>query len=84
MKRDNIAGLAALKDYIDRYDNAYPLETIRALRKMVESGNVDQARMEKIIEEQIWWYESETEQYLSTGTGFYDRGGKDNGGYFPM
>lgn len=83
MKRDKTEGLAALKDYIDRYDHAYPLETIGDLRKIVASGNVDQARMEKIIEEQIRWYESELEQYLSTGTGFYDRGARDNGGDFP-
>jgi tetratricopeptide (TPR) repeat protein len=82
MKRDKTAGLTALKDYIDRYDYTYPLETVRDLRKMVASGNVDQARMEKIIDEQIWWYESEMELYLSTGNGFYDRGARDNGGLF--
>jgi hypothetical protein len=76
MKQNKAAGVSALKDYIDRYEHVYPLETIKELRKMVQSGNVDEMRMENIIDEQIWWYENDMEQFLANGDGFYghDRG----------
>jgi hypothetical protein len=73
MKRHRAAGIAALKDYVDRYEHVYPLETIKELRKMVQSGNVDETRMENIIDEQIWWYENDMEQFLANGGGFYGR-----------
>ncbi|HVN96916.1 MAG TPA: hypothetical protein VMT62_10830 [Syntrophorhabdaceae bacterium] len=82
MKRDKAQGLVALKDYISRYEYSYPLPSIKDLKKMVATGAVDEARLEKIIDDEIWWYETEVEQYLSTGTGFYDRLGRDNGGVF--
>jgi tetratricopeptide (TPR) repeat protein len=74
-KRDKAAGIVVLKDYVDRYEHFYPLETIKDLRKMAESGNIDETRMESIIDEQIWWYENDMEQFLMTGDGFYARGG---------
>jgi tetratricopeptide (TPR) repeat protein len=70
MKRDKVAGIVALKDYIDRYEHTYFLETIKDLRKMAESGNVDETRMENIIDEQIMWYENEMEEYLTNNVGF--------------
>jgi tetratricopeptide (TPR) repeat protein len=73
MNRDKAQGIAALKDYIDRYEHLYPLESIGELEGMVRKGDIDKERMEKIIEEQIGWYEKEMEQYLTTRTGFYAR-----------
>jgi tetratricopeptide (TPR) repeat protein len=70
MKQDKAAGMAALKDYIDRYEHTYYLDTIKDLRKMANSGNVDEARMENIIDEQITWYENEMEEYLANNVGF--------------
>lgn len=71
MKQDRAAGIVALKDYINRYNTVYPLKTIKDLRKMVEAGIVDEARMETIINEQIWWYERDMEEFLTTGGGYY-------------
>ncbi len=70
---DRTQGISALKDYIDRYEHVYPLESIRDLQVMVRKGDIDKDRMERIIEEQIEWYEKEMEQYLTTRTGFYAR-----------
>jgi tetratricopeptide (TPR) repeat protein len=70
MRQDKAAGMAALRDYIDRYEHAYYLDTIRNLRKMANSGNVDEMRMENIIDEQITWYEKEMEEYLTNNVGF--------------
>ncbi|MBA4390955.1 MAG: hypothetical protein C0399_08455 [Syntrophus sp. (in: bacteria)] len=72
-KLDKIHGMMALKDYINRYENLYPLESIGELKGMVQKGNIDAEQMEKTIEEQIEWYEKEMEQYLTTRTGFYAR-----------
>jgi hypothetical protein len=74
MKQNKAAGVSALKDYVDRYEHVYPLETIKELRKMAQSGDVDEMRMENIIDEQIWWYERDMEQFFITGDGFYGQG----------
>jgi len=70
MKRDRAAGMEALKDYVDRYQHFYPLETIKVLQRMVRTGNIDEKMMEKIIDEQITWYETEMEEYLTNNVGF--------------
>jgi len=70
MKRNKAAGMEALKDYVDRYQHFYPLETIKVLQRMVRTGNIDEKMMEKIIDEQISWYETEMEEYLTNNVGF--------------
>ncbi len=73
LKRDRKTGMIALKDYIDRYGTSFPLESIDEVKRMWEGGNIDEARLEKLIEEQIEWYEKEMEQYLTSHTGFFAR-----------
>lgn len=70
MKRNKAAGMEALKDYVYRYQHFYPLETIKVLQRMVRTGNIDEKMMEKIIDEQISWYETEMEEYLTNNVGF--------------
>jgi hypothetical protein len=70
MKRNKAEGTAALKDYLYRYEHVYYLGTIKDLRKMAQSGNIDETRMEAIIDEQVTWYENEMEQYLTNNVGF--------------
>jgi len=72
LNKDKKAGLLALKGYLDYYKHYYPLMTIQEVEKMWMEGTIDMGNLETLMEEQISWYEDEIEQYLSTGTGFYD------------
>lgn len=70
-------GMGALKEYIDRYDNLYPLESIADVKDMWRSGRVDRAGLETIIDEQIKWYEQDMELYIYSNVGFYARQSSD-------
>ncbi len=70
MKRDRTAGMQALKDYIDCYEQHDPLMTIEKLIEMVKTGNINETMMETVIDEQITWYETEMEEYLTNNVGF--------------
>ncbi|OPY80081.1 MAG: hypothetical protein A4E65_01608 [Syntrophorhabdus sp. PtaU1.Bin153] len=72
LQRDRDEGLEALGRYVAAYGQADPLTTINDLEDMLESGEIDMERLEILIEEQVSWYEREVEQYLTTGTGYYD------------
>jgi hypothetical protein len=75
-------GLSALKEYVIYYGYLYPLMSIDDVKAMQESGTIDLPRLEKLIEEQVVTYEREVEQAVTTGTGFYSRGGR--GGAYLM
>jgi hypothetical protein len=64
-------GLAALKTYIDDYRLVYPLMTIDNVENMWKKGKIDQALLEKLLDEQITNFENEIEQAATTGTGYY-------------
>jgi len=66
-------GMAALKDYIDRYSGLYPLESIGEVKNMWTSGKVDRVRLEVLIDEQVKWYEQDIELYIYNNVGFYSR-----------
>ncbi len=70
---DKAPGMAALNDYIKRYDCLYPLISINDLKTMRQSGVVDKARVEAIVDEQIEWYEKDMELYIYNHVGFYAR-----------
>ncbi|MCX8110959.1 MAG: hypothetical protein N3D15_06895 [Syntrophorhabdaceae bacterium] len=72
LKKDKTEGLKALKDYIDNYEHLYPLPTITDVLKMIESGDIDIARLEKLIVEQIDFYEDGIEELFNTGTGPFE------------
>ncbi len=64
-------GLKALKTYIDYYKHLYPLTTIEEVEAMQKEGKVNQGLLESLIDEQVDTYESDVEQAITTGTGFY-------------
>lgn len=73
LKMDRKEGLPALEDYIELYGHLYPLTTIIDVKKMYKKKEIDLIRLEKLMDEQISWYEDEIEQFATTHTGFYDR-----------
>jgi len=75
LKKNPDEGLVFLNSYVNLYNNCCdPLTTIRDVRRACEKKEVDIKKLEALIDEQILWYESDIEQFHSTGTGFYDRG----------
>jgi tetratricopeptide (TPR) repeat protein len=73
LKMDRKEGLPALEDYIELYGHLYPLTTIIDVKKMHKKKEIDLIRLEKLMDEQISWYEDEIEQFATTHTGFYDK-----------
>jgi len=78
LKKSSDQGLEALDHYIAFYALHDPLMSINDVRQMAQSGNIDMARLESLIEEQVSWFENDVELYLSTGVGYYD--GRDTYG----
>lgn len=74
-KIDKEKGTVALRDYVNYYQYQYPLISIKDVREMLQAGQVDNKRLEELIDEQVSTYEQEIDQYLKDGTGFYDRHG---------
>ena len=70
---DNALGMKALDDYIKRYGFDYPLDSIKEIRAMRQSGIIDKKRLEFLIDEQVEWYEKEMELYIYNNVGFYAR-----------
>jgi tetratricopeptide (TPR) repeat protein len=71
----------AIEGYLALYRLSYPLTSIEDIGIMMERKQFNLPRLERLIDEQVEWYEGEVEQYLSTGTGFYDR--MSGGDLFP-
>lgn len=72
LKKDKKQGIEALKDYIDNYEHLYPLPTITELMAMKDSGDIDMARLERLILEQVDFYENGIEELFNTGTGPFE------------
>ncbi|MBP1749756.1 MAG: hypothetical protein H6Q52_2295 [Deltaproteobacteria bacterium] len=73
LNTDNALGMKALDDYIKRYRSDYPLESIKNMEAMRQSGMIDRSRLEALIDDQIQWYEKEMELYIYNNVGFYSR-----------
>jgi hypothetical protein len=71
LKKNRDQGLEALDRYVVFYSRIDPLMSINDVKAMVTTGDIDMARLDKLIEEQATWYENDVEQYWSTGTGWY-------------
>jgi tetratricopeptide (TPR) repeat protein len=69
--------MKALKEYTDRYDAFYPLESINDLKTMWRTGAVDAPRLEAIIEEQLQTHEQDLELYIYNNVGFYARDNRE-------
>jgi len=77
LKKDRLKGSGALMDYIRLYKYLFPLTTIQNVENIcndISNGKeTDMVVLEKLLDEQILWYEDDIEQFLSTKTGFYDK-----------
>jgi tetratricopeptide (TPR) repeat protein len=69
--------LKALKEYTDRYDSFYPLESIKDIKTMWRTGAVDGPRLTAIIEEQLMIHEQDLELYIYNKVGFYARDNRE-------
>lgn len=65
-------GLDALREYIGFYDTLYPLDTIYDVEAMAETGQVNLATLEELLDRQIDTYERRVEEFMTTGAGFGD------------
>jgi len=65
-------GLEALREYIDFYDTLFPLDSINEVEAMAETGQVDLAALEELLDRQITTYEEKVQQFMTTGAGFGD------------
>ena len=63
-------GIEALRQYLDTYRNYYPIPHRREIERMVNSGVVDLARLEVLLDDGISRYESDVDQWVGTGTGY--------------
>ncbi len=70
-------GLAALREYTDRYDAYYPLESINDIKEMWRGASVDRPRLEAIMEEQLQLHEQDLELYIYDKVGFYSRDNRE-------
>jgi hypothetical protein len=71
LKKNREQGLEALDRYVVFYSRIDYLMSMGEVKAMLMTGDIDIVRLEKLIEEQVSWYENDIEQYWSTGTGWY-------------
>jgi hypothetical protein len=64
-------GLTALKYYSEFYGHTIPKKSIQDVERMWRKGDVDIAKLELLLDDQVGTYESDIEQYRQTGTGAY-------------
>ena len=69
--------MKALKEYTDRYDAFYPLESINEIKAMWRTGTVDRPRLETVIEEQLTTHEEDLDLYIYNNVGFYARDNRE-------
>jgi hypothetical protein len=66
-------GIESLSQYLEMYKHIHSGSTVREIEVMVRKRQFNLARLEGLIDDQIKWYEDDVDQYLRTGTGYYDR-----------
>ncbi len=66
-------GLRVLEEYVSFYGKRDPLMDIKDVSLMIAKGAVDLPELQRLIGEQVNWYERDVEQYRTNRTGFYDR-----------
>jgi uncharacterized protein HemY len=64
-------GLQALGDYIQTYEKEYAPQNVREVRNMWRSNRVDLSALQQLLDEEIWVYESDIEQYRRSVTGWF-------------
>jgi len=64
-------GLQALSDYIGAYSKEYAPQNVREVRGMWRSSRIDLPALQQLIDEEISVYESDMDQYRTSGTGWF-------------
>jgi len=64
-------GMDALGDYIQAYQKEYAPQNVREVRSMWRTKNIDLSALQQLIDEEIWVYESDIEQFRRSGTGWF-------------
>ena len=64
-------GMDALADYIQTYQKEYAPQNVREVRSMWRTKNIDPSALQQLIDEEIWVYESDIEQFRRSGTGWF-------------
>ncbi len=72
LKKDRTEGLEALNIYIENYERVYPLISITEVIRMRDSGNIDEKSLDRLIQEQVEFYEEGVEQLFRTKTGPFE------------
>jgi tetratricopeptide (TPR) repeat protein len=72
LKKNKTRAPEALETYTDRYSRLYPDATIEDLRRMAKGREIDEQRTEKLIDAQVSRYEEDMDQFLTTGTGYFE------------
>ncbi len=73
-------GRQVLERYANLLRSASSPKGATSIRVWMKQQNTDLPALEKMIDQQVSQYESDIEQYQSTGTGFYNRQGNYRGG----
>jgi len=68
-------GLVVLKEYARAYGITYPSRNLPLIDLMINKGDADIQKLEAMLEEDIYAYEQEIEQFNRTGTGYFDKRG---------
>lgn len=72
LKKDRVEGLKALNIYLENYERVYPLISITEVIRMRDSGDIDEKSLDRLIQEQVEFYEDGIEQFLNTRTGPFE------------
>lgn len=72
LKKDRVEGLKALNIYLENYERVYPLISITEVIRMRDSGDIDEKNLERLIQEQVEFYEKGIEELFNTKTGPFE------------
>ena len=64
-------GLDALGDYIQAYQKEYAPQNVREVRTMWRTKSIDLSALQQLIDDEIFVYESDMEQFRKSGTGWF-------------
>jgi hypothetical protein len=71
-------GVPTLSQYLQAYKYVHSGPNVVGIEVMLRKKQFDLARLEAVIDEQVTGYENDMDQFLRTGTGYYDRANRGN------
>lgn len=64
-------GRDALNDYILAYQKEYAPQNVREVRAMWRGNGIDVSALQQLLDDEIWTYESDIDQFRRSGTGWF-------------